>query len=120
MTDETMNLSGRISQAMYDHFFGSLRGWTFDGEHYDVADDQQYEHLGEDIDASDLPLILVRKSDGKFFEVDIDASVWETTAEERREKNEQAARMRERVLRQAERYREDREQANSEQQPADA
>lgn len=95
MTDETVKLSGNISALLYDHFFGCLHGWTFDGEHYEIADDQQYAALGEDIDG-DLPLILVRSSDGKFFEVELDATAWETTAKERKAANERARKMRER------------------------
>lgn len=101
MSDETQRLDGQITGALYEHFFDAMHGWTFGGERYEIADDVQYAALGEDPRADDLPLILVRQSDGAYFEVDLWASVSRTTPEQRDEHRRQLMAMRERALRNA-------------------
>jgi hypothetical protein len=95
VSDETMALAGDIAGLLYDHFFSSSRRWwTFSGDRYEIADDDQYAALGEDPTKLDLPLILVRESDGKFFQVDLDVSAQETTAAARLEQLEQLRKLR--------------------------
>lgn len=77
-------LDAQVTGYLVDHFIGSGPGrWTFGGEVYHLADDVDYAALGEDPEAADFPLILARKSDGAFFEVDIWATARRTTPEQR-------------------------------------
>lgn len=95
MTEESMELAGQITGALYDFFFSHLGRFRFGAEEYDIADEQQYASLGENALRADAPLILVRRSDGKFFEVELDASAGETTAEERQADRERMQQIRE-------------------------
>lgn len=94
-------LAGWIVQAWYEDFFNRLWPLHIDGETYEIADDEQYKALGEvDKDGmvpSDAPLILVRQSDGKFFEIELDATARETTVEEREAQRARLRKMRERA-----------------------
>lgn len=97
-------LAGWLSQAWYEDLCGRLWPLHVEGETYEFADDEQYAALGEaDEDGyppPDAPLIMVRKSDGRFFEVELDATVWETTVEEREARRELHRKMTERHRRQ--------------------
>lgn len=69
-------LDAQVTGHLFEHFFDSTSGrWTFGGQVYRLADDVQYASLGEDADADDLPLVLVRDGDGAMFEVDLFAAV---------------------------------------------
>lgn len=94
-------IAGWLSQAWHEDLCDRLWPLRIDGEDYEVADDEQYAALGEadkdGLPAADAPLILFRKRDEKFFEVELDATVWETTVEERQAQRARLAKMRERA-----------------------
>ena len=99
---DTDQLASEITAAWYEDFFNDCSGTRrLGGEEYRVADVDEYKALGEDPDAQDIPLILVRVRDGVFFEVELDATVWVTSAEERQRAREQH----ERWVAQAQRHR---------------
>jgi hypothetical protein len=95
-------LAGWLCQAWEEDIASRLWPLRVDGEIYEVCDDGQYEALGEaDKDGyplADAPLILVRKSDGRFFEIGFDAHVEETSPEARGAHREHLTRMRDRQL----------------------
>ena len=95
MSDETMDLSGRISAALMEYMFNHNGPHRIAGEEYGLATDEQYKSLHEDVTATDLPLVLVRRSDGQMFEVEVDAHVSETSPELRQEQMEHYRQMRE-------------------------
>lgn len=69
---ERAHLSGVFSQHVYDWFVGE---WEIrlDGDEFELADDEDLEALGYAGD--DETVIVQRKSDGKFFEVALEANV---------------------------------------------
>jgi hypothetical protein len=87
MSDDTMRLAGDIGWGLAEHFCNAYRH-RINGQEYDMPEDDQWEALGEDPGATDCPIILVRKSDGKFFEVDIEVTVKETSPEQREKDRE--------------------------------
>jgi hypothetical protein len=95
VTDETMRLSAEIAGGLGDYMFNHNGPHRLGGEQYDIATDEQYEMLGEDVTATDLPLVLVRRSDGKMFEVELDAHIYETTPEQRKARAGQLRQLRE-------------------------
>lgn len=101
---DARTLAGWIVAAWYDDCFSRLWPLHVDGEDYEIADEDQYKALGEaDEDGhvlSDAPLILVRKSDGVFFEVELDAHAWETSVAAREAQRAVLTKMRERAERQ--------------------
>jgi hypothetical protein len=98
---DTDKIAGWLSQAWFEDLCNRLRPLHILGEDYEVADDEQYKALGEadkdGLPAADAPLILFRKSDGRFFEVELDATVWETTVEERQAQRARLIKMRDRA-----------------------
>jgi hypothetical protein len=95
MTDETMRLAAQITAGLTEEMFNHNGPHRIEGHEYAIATDEQYEALGEDVTATDLPLILCRRSDGKFFEVELDAMVYETTPVQRKSRAEQLRQYRE-------------------------
>jgi hypothetical protein len=83
MSDDTMRIAASITSDWNDHMFSRPGPWQIGGERYDLADDEQYDALGEDVTRTDLPLILVRQGDGQFFEIDLDVMVSPTSAQQR-------------------------------------
>jgi hypothetical protein len=84
VTDED-RLAGQISEELTESITFASRRLRYGGEEYDCPDEDEWEALGEDPSDPGCPLILRRVSDGKFFEVDIDVTVWETTPRQREE-----------------------------------
>jgi hypothetical protein len=74
-------LAEDIIVGMFEHF-GS---WHFGRDEYELASEDQYRALGEEPCSDDTPLILCRKRDGAFFEVEIDVTARETSAQSRQE-----------------------------------
>lgn len=79
MTSESTadeRLDAQLTGYLFEQFVNSARGrWTFGGHVYELADEVQLASLGEDPDADDVPLVLVRQGDGAMFEVDLWATV---------------------------------------------
>jgi hypothetical protein len=89
MTDETLDIECDITEAAYGRFWDATRPLTLTGGDCTVCDDEQYAALGEtDLNDPALPLIIFRARDGKFFEVEINVSVRETTPEKREAERE--------------------------------
>jgi hypothetical protein len=85
MSDDTMSIAATLAGGWYDRMRDDFDAeWLIDGKTYRLADDEQYKELGEDPRAADLPVILFCETDGKFFKVDFEAYVHETSAESRR------------------------------------
>lgn len=98
MSEEIMRISASLSADWWQHIWDMHRPeWRINGQTYRLADEEQYEELGEDPDADDLPVILFRETDGKFFEVDFEAFVNETSAESRKAQLERLQRAASRV-----------------------
>jgi hypothetical protein len=97
MSDDTMRLAGWFAAGLYEDAMNHNGPWRHGGETYRVASDEQYAALGEDVTAVDLPLIVVRASDGKMFEVELDAHVTETSIEQREQQRERFREMHERI-----------------------
>lgn len=75
-TDGPTLLGALISQYLYDEFCGE---WDFDfgGQKYELVGDEDYAALGYTFDPEDPcgQLVIRRMSDGKCFEVDLEATV---------------------------------------------
>jgi len=94
VSEETMRISASLSADWWQHVWNLSRPeWRINGQAYKLAEPEQYEELGEDPDADDLPVILFRPADGRFFEVDFEAIVHETSAESRKAQAERLRRM---------------------------
>ena len=74
--DEKFTLSGEIGQYLFDEFCGAISPYRFGGETYELVSDEEYEALGFSPDTDPEALIIKRKSDGKCFEIELDASVY--------------------------------------------
>jgi len=85
VTDED-RLASQISEALTESITFASRRLRYGREEYDCPDEDEWAELGEDPSSPYCPLILRRESDGKFFEVDIDVTVWETTPAQREER----------------------------------
>lgn len=95
----TDKLVSWLITAWYEDMFNRNDPVRIGSETYRLGDENEYAALGEAAYAPDAPLILVRESDGLFFEVDFDASAWNTTAAERQAQREHHERMRQRAER---------------------
>jgi hypothetical protein len=77
------HLDAEITADLFEDFFDSPTGrWRYGGHVYELADEVQLASLGEDPDADDVPLVLVRQGDGAMFEVDLWATVRCVTPEQ--------------------------------------
>ena len=85
---ETQRLSGDVSQHIFDVWCGDFGDLRFGGEKFRRADDEDIERLGLDTDDPYL-LIIIRESDGKGFEVELEASVYEVKSMAQREADAQ-------------------------------
>lgn len=74
------NLSGHLSQWLFDKLCEQAGPLSLGGELYDFADKDDVEKLG--FDPNDVTLLLLRRrSDGAFFDVDIDVTAHRQTPE---------------------------------------
>jgi hypothetical protein len=81
---ETQALAGEVSQWLFDEWcaeFGDLR---LGGEKYRRAGLEDAEELGYGDD--NTTLLIIRESDGKVFEVELEANVYEVPSKEERDK----------------------------------
>lgn len=72
---ETQKLSGDISQYLFDEWCQSYGDFTFGGQKYRAACDEEFEALGYGSDDVST-LVVIRESDGKAFEVELEANVY--------------------------------------------
>jgi hypothetical protein len=70
---ERDRLAAAISQHIFDEFVGAW-SFFFGGEDYELICDEDYTALGYD-ENDDSLLIIKRRSDGKCFEVELEAWV---------------------------------------------
>lgn len=99
MTEDTMTLASLITAGLTEGLFNHNGPHRIAGEEYDVASDEQYKALYENPMAPDLPLILVRRSDGAFFEIEVDVTATQTSPEQRAAHLEYLRKMRDRERR---------------------
>jgi hypothetical protein len=95
MTHEANKIESVIETSLYEHFFNHLGPFEYmDIGTFELPDDDELRALGEDPDDENgsSVLILRRESDGRYFEIGINVTAWETTAAERREDRERRAR----------------------------
>lgn len=95
----TDSLVSWLVTAWYEDMFDRSGPIHVGPETYRLATESQYAALGEAAYTHDAPLILVRETDGLMFEVELDATAWNTTAAERQEKRDLHRKMRERAER---------------------
>lgn len=96
MTSNAMRVAAQIVGAWYTHCL-EHEHWSFHDGAYRPASEEEYRALGEDLYAEDAPLILTRESDGTFFEVELDATAWQTSPEERQAHRDRLAAQRARI-----------------------
>lgn len=92
---EAQILSGDVSQYIFDEWCSGHGVLRFGGHEYQRAGLEDAEELG--YPADDSTLLIIRQSDGKAFEVELEASVYEVPSKEERDKQAaEAAALRER------------------------
>jgi hypothetical protein len=89
---EVNRIGGWLADAATRHLFESSGTWLISGDEYSLATEEQMRALGEDPDDPAQQLILCRKRDGAFFEIDVDVCVSETSVQGRKEQRERYAR----------------------------
>jgi hypothetical protein len=72
---ERSHVGGLFSMAAFEHICDKYE-WTIMGERFDLADEDQLRARGYDPMSAD-PLVVVRKSDGKCFELEVDVTATE-------------------------------------------
>ena len=82
---ETQRLSGDVSQHIFDEWCGGYGDLHFGGEKFRRAYDEDIERLGLDADDPYL-LVIIRESDGKAFDVELEADVREVLSKAERER----------------------------------
>jgi hypothetical protein len=87
---ETQALAGDICQYLFDEWCGDFSDLQFGGEKYQRAGMEDAQELGFEDD--DTTLLIIRESDGKVFEIELEANVYEVPSKEEREKRAAQAR----------------------------
>lgn len=87
---ETQALAGDICQYLFDEWCGDFDDLRFGGKKYRRAGMEDAEELGFEDD--DTTLLIIRESDGKVFEVELEANVYELPSKEERERQAAQAR----------------------------
>jgi hypothetical protein len=89
---ETQALAGDISQYLFDEWCRSWGEFRFGCRQYEALTDEDWAEAGFDPDDGTM-LIIRRKEDGKLFEVELEAHVYEVPSKEEREKRAEQARV---------------------------
>ena len=83
---ETQRLSGDVSQYLFDEWCGDYGDLRFGAEKFRRASLEDAVELGYGPDDDDgTTLLIIRESDGKTFEVELEASVYEVKSKAQRE-----------------------------------
>ena len=82
---ERVALAGDICQYLFDEWCGTFGTFGFGGQKYEALSAEDYEELGYPDDPTG-PLIIRRVSDGKCFEVELEANVYAVLPRAEREK----------------------------------